>query len=128
AGGDQVGAEHQGIVEERLELDFAVAEDIRVGRTSGLVLGEEVLEDVVPVFGGEIGGVQLDADPVADGLRVGEIFLGGAVLGTVVFLPVLHEQAFYLIPLFEQQKGGNGGVYAAGHADNDAGVFRGGDG
>lgn len=94
AGGDQVGTQRQGVVEERLELDFAVAEDVRVGRAAGLVLLEEVLEHVVPVFGGEVGGVQLDADAVAHGLA-SAVFTGGAVFGAVVFFPVLHEQPFH---------------------------------
>src|SRR5690606_18062357 len=43
---DQVGAERQGIVEECLELDFTVAEDVRVRRSACLVFGEEMLEYV----------------------------------------------------------------------------------
>ncbi len=128
AGGDEVGAEHQGIIEERLELDFPVAEDVRIGRAARLVFGEEVLEHVVPVLGGKIGGVQLDADAVAHGLGVGQVFLGGAVLRAVVLFPVLHEQAFDLIALFEQQEGGNRRVHAAGHADDHACFFRSGEG
>ncbi|MCY1510468.1 hypothetical protein D9M68_448460 [compost metagenome] len=121
-GGDQVRAERQGIVEEGLELDFAVAEDVRVRGAPGLVFGEEVLEHVVPVFRREVGGVQLDADAVADGLGIGQVHLGGAVLGAVVLVPVLHEQAFHLVALLEEQEGGNRGIDAAGHADYDAGI------
>jgi hypothetical protein len=123
-----VGAEHQGVVEERLELDFAVAEDVRVRRATGLVFGQEVLEHVVPVFSREVSGVQLDADLVAHGLGVGQVVHGGAVFRSVVFLPVLHEQAFHLVTLLHQQEGGNGRIHAAGHADDDAlllGVRRG---
>ncbi|MNV57734.1 hypothetical protein D3C71_1500790 [compost metagenome] len=119
-GGDQVGAEHHGVVEERLELDLAVAQDVRVRRASGLVFGEEMLEHVVPVLGGEVGGVQLDANLVAHGLGVRQVVHGGAVFRSIVFFPVLHEQAFHLITLLDQQEGGNGRVHAAGHADNDA--------
>ena len=120
AGGDQVGAEHQRVVEERLELDFPVAQDVRVRRAPGLVLGQEVLEHVVPVLGGEVGRVQVDAQLVADGLRVREVFPGGAVFGAVVLFPVLHEQAFDLVALLLQEQGGDGGVHASGHADDDA--------
>lgn len=120
AGSDQVGAEHHGVVEERLELDFAVAEDVRVWGATGLVFGQEVLEHVVPVLGGEVGGVQLDANLVANGLGVRQVVHGGAVFRSIVFFPVLHEQAFHLIALLDQQESGNGGVHAAGHADNDA--------
>lgn len=54
-----VGTERQGIIEESLELDLAVAQDVRIRRAPGLVLGEKVFEYVVPVFGGEVGGMQL---------------------------------------------------------------------
>ena len=37
AGGDQVGAQGHGVVEEGLELDFSVAQHVRVRRTAGLV-------------------------------------------------------------------------------------------
>ena len=125
AGGDQVGTEHYGVVEERLELDFAVAQDVRVRCTTGLVFGQEVFEHVVPVFGGKIGGVQLDANFVAHGLGVCQIIHGGAVIRSVVFLPVLHEQAFHLVALLHEQNGGNGRINTAGHADNDALLFGG---
>src|SRR5690554_1414771 len=118
AGGDLLGAEHLCVLQEHLELDLAVAEDVRVRGAPGLVLGQEVLEDVVPVLGGEVGGVQPDAELLADGLGVRQVFLGGAVFGAVVLVPVLHEQAFDLIALLEQQQGGDGGVDAAGHADD----------
>ncbi|MNF88823.1 hypothetical protein D3C84_713260 [compost metagenome] len=77
---------------------------------------------MVPVLRREVGGMQLDADAVADGLGIGQVHLGGAVLGAVVLVPVLHEQAFHLVALLEEQEGGNRGVDAAGHADYDAGI------
>ena len=120
---DQVCAEHHGVIEKCLELDLAVAKDVRVGRTSGFVFSQEMLEHVVPVLGGKVGGVQFDADFVAHGLRIGQVFAGGAIVGSVVFLPVLHEQAFHLIALLNQQEGRDGRVHAAGHTDNDAGPF-----
>ncbi|RMS13201.1 hypothetical protein ALP75_200108 [Pseudomonas syringae pv. actinidiae] len=120
AGGNQVGAQHQCIVQEGFELDFPVAEDVRIWGASGLVFFEEVLEDVVPVLGGEVGGVQFDADLVAHGLGICQVFAGGAIFRSVVFFPVLHEQAFHLITLLHEQYGGDGRVHAAGHADYDA--------
>ncbi|MCY1214233.1 hypothetical protein D9M72_260410 [compost metagenome] len=122
AGGDQVSSQRQGVVEEGFELDLAIAEDVRVRRAAGLVLGKEVLEHVVPVLRREVGRVQLDADAVADGLGVGQVDLGGAVFGAVVLVPVLHEQAFHLIALFEEEEGGDRRIDAAGHADYDAGI------
>ena len=120
AGCNQVGTEHQGVIKKGFELDLAVAQDVRIRRASGLVFGKEVLEHVVPVLGGEVGGVQFDADVVAHGLSVGQVIHGGAIFGAVVLVPVLHKQAFDLIPLLKQEQGGNGGVDAAGHADDYA--------
>ena len=101
AGGNQVGAEHQGVIEKGFELDFAIAEDVRVRRASGFVLGQKVLEDVIPVLSGKVGGVQLDADAVAHGLGIGQVVHCRAVIRAVVFLPVLHEQTFHLIALLQ---------------------------
>lgn len=54
------------------------------------------------------------------GLGICQVFAGGAIFRSVVFFPVLHEQAFHLITLLHEQYGGNGRVHAAGHADYDA--------
>ena len=125
-GGDQVGAQSQGVIEKGLELDLAVTEDIRIRRAPGLVFGQKVLEYVIPVLGGKVGGMQPDAQPVSDRLGVGQVVLGGAVFGAVILVPVLHEQAFDLIPLLQQQGRRNRGINTAGHADNHAGLSWGG--
>src|SRR5690606_8691823 len=65
-GGDQFRAKDFSVFQKHFELDFPVAEDIGVGGASGAVFSEEVGEHVVPVFGGEVGGVQLDTEPSAD--------------------------------------------------------------
>ena len=119
AGGDQVGAQHQRVLEEGLELDLPVAEDVGVGRAPRPVLLEEVLEHVVPVLGGEVGAVQLDAESVGHRLGIGQVFLRRAVLGAVVLFPVLHEQAFHGVALLLEEQRGDGGVDTAGHADDD---------
>ena len=118
AGGDQVGTENFGVFEKHLELDFPVAKDVRVGGATGPVLGEEVGEDVVPVVGGKIRGVESDAEPVAHGLGVGQIGHGGAVFGAVVLVPVFHEQAFDPVALLHQQQGGDRRIDPPGHADH----------
>ncbi len=119
AGGDVGGPQlFGGKLQERLELDFAVAQDVRVRRAPGLVLFQEVLEHVVPVLGGKVDGVEFHPQLVADGLGVSQILGGRAVLVRVVLFPVLHEQAFHLVALLDQQEGGDGRVHAAGHADD----------
>jgi hypothetical protein len=92
AGGDALGAEFARGVEEMLELDFAVAQHVRVRRAAGGVFGQEMLEHAVPVFAGEIAEVERDAQPAADRDRIAAVVLGTAIAGAVVG-PVLHEQA-----------------------------------
>ena len=122
AGGYQVGAEDFGIFKEHLKLDFPIAQNVRIGSTPRSVFRQEIFEDVVPVLGGEVGGVQTDAEFFAYRLRVRQIGFGGAVLGTVVLVPVFHEQALHPVTLFLQQQGGYRRIHAAGHADHDKGL------
>ena len=122
AGGDGIGAQRQGVVEEGLELDLLVAQHVGVRRAAGTVLGEEITEDAVPVRTREVHRVQRDLELRAHLARHTIVFLGGAVVRVVVALPVLHEQARDLVALFEQQQGGDGGVDAAGQADDDVGL------
>ena len=120
AGGDLVRAQGQGVVEEGLELDFGIAQHVRVGRAAGLVFLQEQREYPFLVFLGEIDGFHLDADLVGDRQHVHEILLGRAVavLAVVVF-PVLHEQADHFMALLLQEQGGNGRVHSARHADDN---------
>ena len=119
AGGDVGGPQlFGGKLQERLELDLLVAQDVRVRGATRLVLFQEVFEDVVPVFGGEVDGVEFHPQLVADGLGISQILGGRAVLVRVVFFPVLHEQAFDLIALLLEQVGRDGRIHAAGHADD----------
>jgi len=78
------------------------------------VLGEKVFEDTIPVFSRETDGVQLDSESLSDGPGIGEILRCRAVTLFIVFIPVLHEQAFYLVALFEQQGGRDCGINASG--------------
>jgi hypothetical protein len=82
-----------------------------------------VLEDVVPVLGGKVGAVQGDAEVVGDRLRVGVVGFGGAVLGAVILIPVLHEQTLDVVALLEEEQGRDRGIDAAGHADDYGGTL-----
>ena len=61
--------------------------------------GKEQFEDVVPVLGSKVNGVQFNAELVADSLGISQIRCRCAIFLTVVFFPVLHKQAFDLISL-----------------------------
>ena len=85
-----------------------------------------MLKDIVPVLGREVSGTERDFQAVSDGLGVRKIFLGGAVLGAIVFFPIFHEQAFNAVALLNQQLCGNRRIDAAGHADDHGLRFWGG--
>jgi len=117
AGGDALGPQFAGGVKEMLELHFAVAQHIRVGRAAGGVLGQEVLEHALPVLAGKIAEVERDAEQAADGHRVAAVILGTAVAAAIVG-PVLHEQTGHGLALLHQAPGSHGRIHAARHADH----------
>ncbi len=118
AGGDLVGAQRAGLVQEGLELDLAIAQHVGVRRAPGAILGEEVLEHAVPVFRGEVARVERNAESATHGHGVLAIGVGGAGTAALVLLPVLHEQAFDLVAGLLQQQRGDRGVDAAGNAQH----------
>ena len=83
-----------------------------------------MFEHIIPVFSSKVRRVQLDAQLVTDRLGVSQIIHGGAIFCAVVFVPVLHEQAFNLIALLQQQRRRYRGVDPAGHTDDDASLIR----
>ena len=124
AGGDVIGAERARMVEERAELDLAVAEHVGVRRAAGRVLAQEAREHALAVFGGEVDRLELDADDVGHRRGVDEVGARRAVVVGVVVLPVLHEQADDVESLLLEQPGGHRRVDATGHADDHAGLAR----
>ena len=46
---------------EGFEFDFAVTQDVGIGRATGLIFLDEVFEHLVPVFRGKIDRFQFDA-------------------------------------------------------------------
>ncbi len=115
---DVVRAQRAGVIEERAELDLAVAQHVRVRRAAGLVLAQEVREHALAILGGEVDRLELDADDVRHRRRVDEVRARRAVLLGVVVLPVLHEDADDVAALLLQQPRGDRRVDAARHADD----------
>ena len=116
AGGDLVRAQGPGFIKEGLELDLAVAQHVRVGRTTRSVFGQEVLKHAVPVFRREIARMEGNAQPSAHRHGVLAVGVGGAGAVAVVLFPVLHEQAFDVVVGLLQEQGGYRGIDAAGDA------------
>jgi hypothetical protein len=80
AGGDLLGAQPHGVVEEGLELDLGIAQHVGVRRAAGLVLAQELGEHAVLVVGGEVDMLDLDADHVGHRRGVDEVDVRRAVL------------------------------------------------
>jgi hypothetical protein len=121
AGGDKIGPQPPGMVQEGPELDFGVAQDVRIGRPTAAVLIQKIAEHPVLVLGGEVDLVQRDAQCFAHRPCVVQILGGGAVASIEGFLPVLHEHAMHVVALLDQQQGGDRGIHAARQADDDTG-------
>ena len=79
-------------------------------------------KDIFPVLCGKIRLVKFNAQFLADCLGICEIFHRRAVLCSVIFIPVLHEEAFDLVALFKTQQGSDRRIDAAGHANNNPGI------
>jgi hypothetical protein len=128
AGGDVGGAEGAGFGEEVAEFEFFVADDAGVGGASGAVFAGEVVDDHAFEFTGFIDDVMGDAEGVGDAAGVGDglgaaAFVFGA--GDAVLGPDFHGDADDVIALFFEEVGGDGGVDASAHAEEDAGLGRG---
>ena len=79
AGGYEVGADAVGIVEQPAELQPGVADDARIGRSTGSVLGDEVIDDPRE-FLLEVDRVERDIEHVGHAAGVGGIGGGAATL------------------------------------------------
>ena len=113
----EVGAEPQGMVEAGAELHLAVAQHIGVGREASRMVGDELGEHAIAVFGSEVHAMQRDTQFVCNALRVLQVGGGRAV--AVVVVPVRHVEAFHTVACFEQTPSGNGGIDASGEAHED---------
>ena len=116
-----IGPVFLGDAEEGVELDFAVAEDVRVGRAAFGVFVEHIVDDPLAVFLGQVHEVEGNADLPGDELGDEAVFLPFAVSveGGVGLVPVLHEHGKDVVALLLEEEGSHGGVHAAGKADAD---------
>jgi len=61
------------MIEERAELDLAVAQHVGIRRSPGRVVVKKMREHALAIFGSEIDRVELDANDVGDGGRIDEV-------------------------------------------------------
>ncbi len=121
AGREEFSAQAFGMLTKHTELDFAIAQDVRVGCPSSGVLIEEILEDPVAILFGEVDMMQRYLELLADLAGVLEVF-GSRAVAVLVF-PVGHVQRLDLGPGLLQQDGRNSGIDAPGQPEDDLAIF-----
>ena len=121
AGGDEIGAEALGGGEEGVELDLAVAEDVRIGRPPAGVFVEHVVHDPLPIRPGQVHEIERNADLAGHQLSDEPVLLplAVAVERRVGVVPVLHEHGEDVVPLLLEEQGGHGGVHSPAETDAD---------
>ena len=114
-----VGPQLQGLLQEDVELDLAVAQHVGVGRAAALVLGEHILHHPAAVVLREVHHVQRDVEPPGHQLGEEAVVVPRAVALERArrVVPVDHEEAHHLVPLLLKQVGGHRRVDAARKSD-----------
>src|SRR5690606_11337231 len=124
AGAHGVEAEGQRLVQQGGELDLLVAAQARVGGAAGLVLGDEVLDDVLAEPVGEVPHVEGDADDVGGATGVAGVLDGATTpRAGAEGLRVRGERevdAGHVVAGLGGTGRGDGGVDSAGHGGQDA--------
>ena len=119
AGCDFVGAECASVFEKGLEFDLAVAQYVGIRRAPGAIFAQEILEDLIPVLGGEVAHMERNVQFGADAQRIGAVAIGLAFAEALVLLPVLHEQTAHTHAGAREQQRGDRGIDTAGDAEHD---------
>ena len=117
---DAFGAQFHRMVEETAELDFRIAQNVRVGRAPGFIFAQKIGEHALFVFVREIHHFKVDANDVAHRRHIDQILARRAVLRIVVVFPVLHEEPGDGVALLLEQQGRDRRIDPAGHTDHDA--------
>ncbi len=113
--GHVVGAELEGFVQEDVELDFAVAQHVGIGRAAAFVFGEHVVDHPRAVLGREVDHVQRDVQPLGHQLGEDAVVVPRAVAlqGARRVVPVDHEKTDDFVPLLLEKPRGHRRVDAA---------------
>ena len=111
--GDVVIAQRHRPVQQRTELQAAVAVDAGVGCTAGTVLRREMLHHVPAKSVGLVEHIKLHAQPVGHG--PGVLGVVGTAAAAVAVGDQLQHGTVAVIALLPQQQRRGGAVHAAGH-------------
>ncbi len=121
--GEAFCAETSRVRETYAELDFAIAQYVRVRCAPSCVLGEEVRKYAIAILTREVDAMQRNAEFCRDRARVLKVLRGRAI-AVVVLFPVAHEKTVHVVALSHESQRRDGGIDAAGEANNDAGGAR----
>ena len=116
SGGDFLGTQFHRVVQKRVELDFRIAQHVRIGRAAGLIFAQKFGKNTLLVLFGKVHGFQIDADFFGRTCRIQKVLAARAVFAVIVVFPVFHEYAGDVVSLFLKKPGAHGAVNAAAHA------------
>ncbi len=126
AGRDKIAAQLARAVEQRAELELLVAQHARIGRAPGLVFRGEMGDDLLLKGLRLVNQIIRNAQPVADGARVGHGLRAAAfVLGAryAILRPELEGDAHHVVALLQQQRRRRRRIHPPAHADDDPRFF-----
>jgi hypothetical protein len=112
AGCDAATAQSMRVFPEYTEFDFTIAQNVRIRRTAGAVLAQEIFEYKVPVFCREVDVMQWYLQHLAYVPGFLKVF-GRRTVSVIVF-PVCHVQGVHVGALLLEQQSRYGRVDAAG--------------
>ena len=123
--GDLPGADAIGVVDQLAEFQPRIADDARVGRPPGRVLGNKVMDNAAE-FLLEIDRIERDSQSLGDASGVGRVACAAATLfprgsggrgraGCRFLAAMAHEQPDHLVTGLAEQPGGHAAIDSAGH-------------
>ena len=116
----EIGTQLEGFLQKNVELNFAVAEHVRVGCTPFRVFGEHIVHHPATVLVREIDRMERNVEPPRDKFGEEPVVVPGAVAfeRTRSVVPVDHEESDNLMPGLLEQVGRYRRIDAAGESDN----------
>lgn len=121
-GGEAIGTEEAGAVDEMAEFDVAVALQTGVGGATGGVFVDEAVDDGLTELCFHIDGVERDADQGAGGASIvhgGDTAAGIDGVFGIGGREEAEVHADDAVAAFAHDQGGGGAIDAAAHGDDD---------